>query len=150
MEMVAEAASVIAVIELSAKVASLCFQYSTAVKNAKSDIEHLQRVANSLKTTLEDARQLLESPNRARLPTSQKLHDWLAGCSSQLTELERKLYPSKRRKVMSKVGFRALKWPFTSQDVHNIIKKLEKYQQTFSLCLNIDQTCVTNPFFTYC
>ena len=33
-----ETASVIAVIDISAKVASLCFQYSVAVKNAKEDI----------------------------------------------------------------------------------------------------------------
>jgi hypothetical protein len=138
-----------AVIELLAKVASLCLQYSTAVKNAKSDIERMQGVANSLKTTLEDARQLLKSPNGARLPTSQKLRDWLAGCSLQLIELEKKLGPGKRRQVMRRVGFRALKWPFTSEEVDNIVKNLEKYQQTFSLCLNIDKTYVIDPLFTY-
>jgi len=52
---IAARASVIAVIELLAKVASLCFEYSTTVKNAKSNIERMQGVANSLKTTFEDA-----------------------------------------------------------------------------------------------
>jgi hypothetical protein len=41
MEAVGSAASIIAVIELSAKVASLCFQYSSAGKNARSDVERL-------------------------------------------------------------------------------------------------------------
>ena len=100
MEAIAAGASIIAVMELSAKVASLCFEYSTAVKNAKSDIESMQGVANSLKTTLEDAQQLLKSPNGAGLPTSQKLRDWLASCSLQLIELEKKLGPGKRHQVM--------------------------------------------------
>lgn len=38
-----EAVSVIAVIEISAKTISLCFQYSVAVKDAKKDIERLPR-----------------------------------------------------------------------------------------------------------
>jgi hypothetical protein len=42
MEVVGSAASIIAVIDLSAKVASLCFQYSSAVKNARSNVERLQ------------------------------------------------------------------------------------------------------------
>jgi hypothetical protein len=35
------AASVIAVIDMSAKIVSLCFQYSMAVKDAKDDIERV-------------------------------------------------------------------------------------------------------------
>jgi hypothetical protein len=35
------AASIIAVVEISAKVVSLCVQYSVAVKDAKRDIERL-------------------------------------------------------------------------------------------------------------
>ena len=37
-----EAVSVIAVIEISVKTVSLCFQHSVAVKNVKKDIERLQ------------------------------------------------------------------------------------------------------------
>jgi hypothetical protein len=36
------AANVIAVIDLSAKVISWCYQYSKDVKNARADIEQLQ------------------------------------------------------------------------------------------------------------
>jgi hypothetical protein len=37
------AASVIAVIDISAKIVSLCFRYSMAVKDAKDDIKRVQR-----------------------------------------------------------------------------------------------------------
>jgi hypothetical protein len=41
---------------------------------------------------------------------------------------------------MSRVGFRALKWPFTSKQVDKIVSTLEGYQQTFMLALQVDQT----------
>lgn len=91
MEGLGIAANVIAVIELSAKVASLCLEYSRAVRRAKSDIQRLLHELSTLKVTLEGARQLLESPNGGRLQTSQRLRDGLSGCSSQLTKLETKL-----------------------------------------------------------
>jgi hypothetical protein len=47
------AASVIAVVDISAKVASLCFQYSVAVKDVKADIERLLGKVKDVKNVLE-------------------------------------------------------------------------------------------------
>jgi hypothetical protein len=47
------AASVIAVVDISAKVASLCFQYLVAVKDAKADIERLHRKVTDINNVLE-------------------------------------------------------------------------------------------------
>ncbi|KAK4148501.1 vegetative incompatibility protein HET-E-1 [Chaetomidium leptoderma] len=142
MEAVGSAASIIAVIELSAKVASLCFQYSSAVKNARSDVERLQGELERLTTTLQGAQRLLESPNGKRLQTSQGLRNGLIDCSSQLSELqsrlEKKLNPGSARKAMSRIGFRALKWPFESKEIDDIIKNLERYRDTLSVSLAVD------------
>ena len=142
MEAVGSAASIIAVIDLSAKVASLCFQYCSAVKNAPSDVERLQGELERLKTTLQGAQQLLESPNGKRLQTSQGLWDGLIDCSSQLSQLrsrlEKKLNPGSTRKAMSRIGFRALKWPFESKEIDTIIKNLERYRDTLSVGLAVD------------
>ncbi len=59
MDPIAPAASAIAVIDLTAKVASLCFQYSKAAKSARSDIERLCRRTRTAEDLLEGARQLL-------------------------------------------------------------------------------------------
>ncbi|KAK4221348.1 hypothetical protein QBC38DRAFT_348147, partial [Podospora fimiseda] len=45
------AASVIAVIELTAKLISLCLEYSSAVENAKANIERLRKDTEILKLT---------------------------------------------------------------------------------------------------
>ncbi|KAK4144138.1 uncharacterized protein C8A04DRAFT_36800 [Dichotomopilus funicola] len=134
------AASIIAVIELSAKVVSLCFQYSAAVKNARSDVERLQGELGRLRTTLQGAQRLRESPDGKRLQTLQGLSDGLNGCSSQLSQLEKKLNPGPTRKVMRKFGLRALKWPFESKEIDSIINNLERYRDTLSVGLAIDGT----------
>jgi hypothetical protein len=142
MEGVGAAANIIAVINLSAKVASLCFQYSSAVKNARSDVERLQGELERLETTLQGAQRLLESPNGKKLQTSQGLGNGLIDCFSQLSELqsrlEKKLNPGSARKAMSRIGFRALKWPFESKEIDRIIENLEQYRGTLSAGLAVD------------
>ncbi len=69
-EVVGLAASVIAVIDLSAKVTSRCSEYHANVKNARDDIERLQGEAQRLKETLEQAQSLCNGPNYAKLQAS--------------------------------------------------------------------------------
>ena len=82
------AASVIAVIDISAKVASLCLQYSTEVKNAKRDVERLHCKVNDTKNVLEKLQQLLEKQDESQLSTTRTLPDSLQRCFKELTELE--------------------------------------------------------------
>jgi hypothetical protein len=141
MDSLSGAASVITVVDLSAKIASLCFQYSVAVKNAKEDIQRLQRRVNDIKDILEQVKQLLDGQDKVRVSATSKLSDSsLQQCFLQLEELKTRLEPGKSRKIMSRLGVRALKWPFTSKEVEKIVITLEKYKQTFSLALQVDQT----------
>ncbi|KAF1957653.1 hypothetical protein CC80DRAFT_471085 [Byssothecium circinans] len=136
------AASVIAVIDISAKIGSLCFQYSKAVKDAKNDIERLQKKVGDIERVLESIKKLLDGPHRARLSTTHGLFKSLQQCLRELQELEKELKPGKTRKTMSRFGVRALKWPFTSKQVERIISSMEGYEQTFTLALQVDQTQV--------
>ena len=134
------AANVIAVVDISAKIASLCFQYSVAVKNAKEDIGRLQRKVNDIKDVLGEVQHLLDGRDKTRLSATNKLLDSLKECFLQLEELKTQLEPGNTRKAMSRFGVRALKWPFTSKEVEKIVVSLERYEQTFSLALQADQT----------
>ena len=149
MDGLSAAASVIAVIQISESVALLCSQYFTVVNNAKPDIERLQGELGRLKTVLEGAQQILESLQGTRLQTSQRLRDSLSGCSLQLNELGKelndKLNHKKTGKVMSRFGFRALKWPFEKEEVDGFIQILKGYQDTLSAALSIDMAYVIHP-----
>jgi hypothetical protein len=138
------AASVTAVLDISAKIASLCYQYSVEVKHAKGDIERLHRKVNDTKNVLEKLQQLLEKQDKSQLSTVRALPDSLQRCLQELSELEAilqaKLVPSGRRIAMQRFGFRALKWPLTSKEVEKAVRNLEQYQHTFSLALQVDQT----------
>jgi hypothetical protein len=148
MDGLSAAASVIAVIQISEDVVSLCSQYLKAVKNAKPDIVRLQGELSSLKPVLEGAQKLLEGSNAARLETSRPLLDGLRGCYSQLKDLETKLKDylktEDKGKGMRLFGLRALKWPFKSKKVDNVIQTLSKFRDTLFISLNIDQTYVVD------
>ncbi|KAF5853876.1 hypothetical protein GGP41_006653 [Bipolaris sorokiniana] len=132
------AASVIAVIDISTKVASLCYQYSVEVKHAKGDIERLRSKVNDTKTVLEKLQQLEQ--NSPQLSTTRKMVDSPKQCHKQLQGLKDQLEPGRSRKAMQRFGIRALKWPFTSKEVEKTVQNIESYQATFSLALQTDQT----------
>ncbi|KAI8710369.1 hypothetical protein NCS52_01581900 [Fusarium sp. LHS14.1] len=141
-EAVGLVASVIAIIDLSAKVAKLCSDYSTAVGNARADITRLQSQLGNLGECLQGARRLLNDPNNQSLATSRKLVDSVDGCTSELVQVQNRLDPGKARKAMRRFGLRALRWPFDSKEVSGIISNLERYCQTIMWCLQIDQTTI--------
>ncbi|KAF2190141.1 vegetative incompatibility protein HET-E-1 [Zopfia rhizophila CBS 207.26] len=140
MDGLSAAASIIAVVDIAAKVALLCFQYSLAVKDAKRDIVRLQKKVTDIQNVLEEVQKLLEKQDKSQLSTTRKFQNPLKECHQQLEELQAQLTPGRGHKVMRRVGFRALKWPFTSKQVEKMVVSLEQYEQTFSLALQVDQT----------
>ena len=140
MDGVSSTASVIAVIDVSAKVVALCFQYSVAVKNASNDVQRLQEKVKDIRIILERLKLQLERSDGARLSATSQLTKSLEGCQKSLQGLKIQLEPGKTLKAMNRLGVRALKWPFKSKEIEKIVTDLEKHQQAFSLSLQIDQT----------
>ncbi|OBT55950.1 hypothetical protein VE04_03623 [Pseudogymnoascus sp. 24MN13] len=138
-EALALVSSVITVIDLSAKVASRCSEYYANVKNARDDIERLQREAQGLKATLERVQSLCDSPNGVKLQESQSLREAVKDCKKQLDQLETKLEPRTTNKLMSRYGMRALRWPLKSKEVDGIMKKLGNCKDNISFSLQVDQ-----------
>ncbi|KAK7575246.1 hypothetical protein V3481_017210 [Fusarium oxysporum f. sp. vasinfectum] len=136
------ASSVIAVVDLSAKVFFLCLQYSREVKNAKDDIERLRKEVAGFQDTTKELKALLEGPRGKELKTSQQLVSAIEDGHSTLGKVEQRLRPSTGRKVMSRFGMRALRWPFESKDVEGAIQNLERCRENISLALNIDHTVI--------
>ena len=154
MDGVSSASSVIAVVELSAKVASLLFQYSTAVKNAKDDIQRLLGELEPLSETLEGVRRLLDGPGGAKLETIQRFRISLEGCASQLTELELRLtatlrgkqgQDSKSARLMTRFGIRALKWPFDNKEINGIVNRMERYRDSLAAALMVQTYVPLGP-----
>lgn len=132
-------ASVIAVVDLSGKIASSCYQYSRDVKAAKADIDRFKREVDSVTDLLRQVSALLEGAGKTSFSTSKEVKNALSECEMQLQQLNAVLDPGKGRKVMSKFGVRSLKWPFKSRDVDKAINSLGRSRATISDALQVDQ-----------
>lgn len=132
------AAHIIPVVKSSQKVVSLCDKYSLADKNAKNDIQRLQGEVNCLKDTLGEIQRCVEGLHGAKFSGSQLL-EALNDCFEQLKALDARLEPGRVRKVLSRVGVRARRWPLGSKEVDKIINELERGRQTVSEPLQLDQ-----------
>jgi hypothetical protein len=98
----------IAVVDLSAKISSLCIQYGREVKNAAADIERLRKEIASLQGVTKAVHDLLNGPDRKKLDKSQ-LETYLNESMLLLKNLELKLTPHTARKLIGKIGFTTLK-----------------------------------------
>lgn len=133
------AASVIAVVDVSAKILVLCSQYYKAVAGARADISRLQTQLQGIKTTLEHAKALVESPQGASLTTSRDLQNQLSECHSVLQTLASKLEAG-TDKAKRRAWLRSLKWPFSSKETEGTLLTLERYHRRIMDGLQIDQT----------
>lgn len=143
MEGLGVAASVIAVVNLSTKVAKLCMQYSFEVKDAKSDILRLHNEVEGLGNMVSSVQQLIAGPGGAKLSASEKLLDAVNDCSTQLKTLDIRLDMDNTRKAMSRCRVQALKWPFQSKEVDKVIRELKRCKATIWLALQADQMYVS-------
>ncbi|WDK08881.1 vegetative incompatibility protein HET-E-1 [Colletotrichum graminicola] len=134
------AVNIATIVELSTKIAKVCLQYSKEVKNAKEEIDRVEKETLNLKTVAESASELLEGPHGATLKTSQTLVGAAQAAASRLKALDAELRPSDTRKAMRRFGVRASKWPFQSRDVEKTVRDIERYTQMISMGLQIDQT----------
>lgn len=140
MEALGVASSVIAVVDISAKIASLCLQYARQVKHAKDSINQLCSQVTDLGNASLALQKLLNGPHGSGLSVSQQLQGAITNSLSELRQVHDKLRPKSAREAMSRLGLRSLKWPFESKSMDQIMQNLGHYMRTISLALEIDQT----------
>uniref|UniRef100_A0A8H7K8B0 Nephrocystin 3-like N-terminal domain-containing protein n=1 Tax=Bionectria ochroleuca TaxID=29856 RepID=A0A8H7K8B0_BIOOC len=139
MEILGVAANVIAVVDLSAKISSLCVQYGREVKNAAADIERLRKEIASLQGVTKAVQDLLNGTDGKKLDKSQ-LETYLNECVLLLKNIELKLTPRTARKLIGKMGFTTLKWPFQSKEVDDLVRQFSKFVQAIAHTLQVEQT----------
>lgn len=142
MDGVSAAITIVEVVQLAGSLVKLCGGYIQEVYGAREEILTLQQAIVGLQGTLQDLQKLLQSNERKALPTSSQLTGNITNCLSDLQALQAELNPGVGRKLMRKVGKRALTWPLKRAEVERLIQKLERYKSSFLLALGVDQTYV--------
>jgi hypothetical protein len=143
MDGISAAASIIAVIQISEQIISLCRTYYSEVRDAKKNIQRLREEMTSLQTVLTKVADLANAPNSAKLSTLSLLNQPdgpVRQCMMELITIAAKLNPGQGKDTMKQFGLRALKWPFSSKDVDKAITTIERHKATFNLALAADQT----------
>ena len=140
MDGLSSATSVIAVIQLTGSLMKICGGYIQEVKDARDDIITLQRTVTGLQGILQTLHKFLQARSETRLPTSSRLVNDITDCLSDLRTLEENIDPGRGKKMMKRLGLRALKWPLKRTEVERIVQALERYKSSFTLYLQVDQT----------
>ncbi|KAJ5471863.1 hypothetical protein N7539_008806 [Penicillium diatomitis] len=140
MDPLSSAASVIAVIQLTGSLVKLCGGYIQEVKYARHEISTLQQAITGLQGTLQDLHKFLRSNEGKVLPTSSRLVSNVTDCLCDLRALEATFDPGKKKKLMRKVGLRALRWPLKRVEMEGVIQNLGRHKSSFLLSLQVDQT----------
>ena len=133
------AASVIAVIDISAKIFELCQTYVSAVKEARKDIQRLRDAVTSLQDVMTDVRDLAEDPSssiRSAFSHLSQHNGPVQQCERDLRGLEAQLDLGEGE--MRRFGLRALKWSFSSKDIDKRLQVINYHKSTFTLALTSD------------
>lgn len=141
MDGLSAAASVIAVIQISAQVFDLCRTYYLNVKDARKDIQRLQNEITSLQDVLVNVVDLANAPESTSLKTLnlvKKDDGPLNSCRLELTALLTKLDPGESTSKV-KLALRSLKWPLQSREIDKALLAIGRYKASFVLALSTDQ-----------
>ncbi|KAK6518920.1 hypothetical protein TWF281_003612 [Arthrobotrys megalospora] len=169
MEVVGGVASVIAIVDLAAKIAKICAGYINEVRDYEVEIKAVKDRVQCTGKVLEELDGLLKGPHQEKLKTSLQLQNTLTACKDELEELLKRIErkspvtanqpgpsnkPSKgfmkffssHKKgttgaTISNVA-RILIWPIEKAEVAKIITRLEGMEDAIKLAIQIDQTKV--------
>jgi hypothetical protein len=143
-EGLALAASIIAVVELTDRVVSLCSEFLGKVIGAEREIREMITTVTALKGFLEFLDTFAKGPeNEQRLPQLGGLcrpQGPLDMCITLLTEMEKKLRPPKRdyNGVLKTVT-----WPWKWKDIAETLAVIEKQKTLIMLAIQGDTTQLT-------
>ncbi|OMP88736.1 Vegetative incompatibility protein HET-E-1 [Diplodia seriata] len=134
------AASVIAVIQISSNVATLCWHYRK-LKSAPQEAAKIIQQLKSLDVILNSMVELLEDENAAVDPRFRTIEflqksGQLDAFQALLKDLEGKLKPPR--------GLEKLLFPLKSRDVEATLQEIEKFKTVISLALGVHQAACLN------
>ena len=137
--------TLIAVLQVTSAVISICYDYRQGVKNSSREVIQLSDELNSLKDVLDALLHLVEksaSTNPARLSTFEllaKSDGPLLTCQSELERLKAELEPETGWRAVRK----SLVWPLKDGEMRKSLGSLERLKSTMQLALSADQATLS-------
>jgi len=144
-------AGIIAVLQVTTTILSICYNYRAAINNAPGELCQVTEEIKGLRNILETLQDLAfeakgtDPAARARLPSLNRLSDPdgpLTSCLAELRQLKRQLAPPKwsgpegsRRQAV----VQSLRWPLRQEDTRKTLESIGRFKSTLNLALLADQ-----------
>lgn len=130
--------TIIALVVTTTQILSLLTKYYQGVHDARTDVERMVSELQSFQHVLNKVQELLNSSNDTKLSASSSQVTAIAQSMSFLDKLKDILDPSHGKRMMKRVGFRALKWPLTKKQLNEYIAHLDRCKGTLNLAFEVD------------
>jgi len=145
-------ASIIAVLQATSAVVSICYDYKSAIEGSSWELLKIIDEVRSLRNVLESLEQLARQAGSTRAEAESRLPSLrllckpgtglLAKCLAELTGLDRKLRPpgwsgpagSRRRALIQASG-----WPMKKGAVEKALVNIGRLKETISLAISADE-----------
>lgn len=156
MEALGLVASVIAIVQISSKIVSLCQFYIGSIDGAPQELRVILIEVSTLKAIAESL-QYLTQPDVSSSDLLKQLADVegpIEGCKKALKELEKLLPPqpatgngpsSKRRKLDT--AAKTLGWPFIAGRAKKLLQEIMQHKATINLALTANFAYVSSRCF---
>ena len=134
--------TLIAIVQISSKVVSICYEYRRSVKSAPREISQILEEVTSLRNIVERLANIAETDEGASsLPSLRATTDDngpLAICLSEIESLKIQLKPEKGWKAKGK----ALLWPLKQVEVNEHLQVIGRVKGTLQLAMSADNSYV--------
>lgn len=134
--------TLIAVIQITTSVISLCYDYRAGVTSASREVIQITKSLNALKDSLDALLRLVKTSrsgeDRTRLVNVELLANeggTLGSCLNELERLKAQLEPETGWRKVRK----SLVWPLKEGEMKRALAGLERYKSTIQLALSADQ-----------
>ncbi|KAK0123929.1 hypothetical protein ONS95_008919 [Cadophora gregata] len=138
--------TLIAVLQVTTTVISICYDYRQGVASASREVLQVSSALNSLRDVLESLLALIEQSKSdgsvSKLATIELLANdggTLESCQQELLRLKKKLEPEAGWRKIRK----SLVWPLKETEVKKALEGLERSKSTMLLALSADQTSLS-------
>ena len=145
-EPLALGASIIAVLQLTGSVITLCSNYRAAAKGATWDLPQVKAELGSLRDMLNDLKPRTQQveiiPTASTASNVALLHAPLENCQEMIKWLEAKLKSAKWINGLGRKGkaaVQALSWPVKEAETKRVLDSIGRFKATLTLALSIDQ-----------
>lgn len=140
-EALALAASIIAVIQITDRVVTLCHQFVGKVRGADKQIFQMINTITAIKGVLEFLKTFVDNgDNKSRLPLLYSLckpNGSLERSRTALADIESKLQLKKRDHTKA---LKAITWPWIWKDIGPVLEDIEKHKTLMLLAMQRDMT----------